>query len=39
MIYYKIKVLYIDIKGIDFFTGVPDSLLKDFCGYITDTHD
>ena len=23
-------------KGIDFFTGVPDSLLKDFCAYITD---
>lgn len=22
---------------IDFFTGVPDSLLKDFCAYITDT--
>lgn len=22
--------------GIDFFTGVPDSLLKDICGYITD---
>jgi phosphonopyruvate decarboxylase len=22
--------------GIDFFTGVPDSLLKDFCAYITD---
>ncbi|KRX09472.1 hypothetical protein PPERSA_00751 [Pseudocohnilembus persalinus] len=25
-------------QGIDFFTGVPDSLLKDFCGYITDNH-
>jgi len=23
-------------KGVDFFTGVPDSLLKDFCAYITD---
>ena len=22
--------------GIDFFTGVPDSLLKDICGYISD---
>lgn len=22
-------------KGIEFFTGVPDSLLKDFCAYIT----
>lgn len=23
-------------KGIEFFTGVPDSLLKDFCGYVAD---
>lgn len=23
--------------GVDFFTGVPDSLLKSFCAYITDT--
>ena len=23
-------------RGIDFFTGVPDSLLKDFCAYILD---
>jgi len=23
-------------NGIDFFTGVPDSLLKSFCAYITD---
>ena len=23
-------------KGIRFFTGVPDSLLKDFCAYVTD---
>jgi phosphonopyruvate decarboxylase len=23
-------------EGIDFFTGVPDSLLKDFCAYVTD---
>ena len=23
-------------SGVDFFTGVPDSLLKDFCAYITD---
>ena len=23
-------------KGTDFFTGVPDSLLKNFCAYITD---
>ena len=26
-------------KGIDFFTGVPDSLLKDFCGYVADHSD
>lgn len=23
--------------GIDFYTGVPDSTLKDFCAYVTDT--
>ncbi len=26
-------------NGIDFFTGVPDSLLKDICAYITDHTD
>lgn len=26
-------------KGIDFFTGVPDSLLKNICAYISDTFD
>lgn len=26
-------------NGTDFFTGVPDSLLKNFCAYITDTAD
>ena len=26
-------------NGTDFFTGVPDSLLKNFCAYITDTVD
>ena len=26
-------------KGIGFFSGVPDSLLKDFCAYITDHAD
>jgi phosphonopyruvate decarboxylase len=26
-------------NGINFFTGVPDSLLKDICGYITDNSD
>ena len=24
-------------NGIDLFTGVPDSLLKSFCAYVTDT--
>ena len=24
-------------SGVDFFTGVPDSLLKSFCAYVTDT--
>ena len=26
-------------KGINFFTGVPDSILKDFCAYIADHAD
>jgi phosphonopyruvate decarboxylase len=26
-------------KGVGFFSGVPDSLLKDFCAYITDRTD
>lgn len=25
-------------RGFDFYSGVPDSLLKDFCGYVADTH-
>lgn len=25
-------------RGFDFFTGIPDSLLKDFTGYIEDNH-
>lgn len=29
-IYYELR-----LKGVDFFSGVPDSLLKDFCAYIT----
>ena len=24
-------------SDVDFFTGVPDSLLKSFCAYVTDT--
>ena len=32
------KLFFDHLKKIEvnFFTGVPDSLLKDFCGYITD---
>ena len=26
-------------EGVDFFTGVPDSLLKSFCAYVTDFYD
>ena len=34
----KTKLFYDKLieLGIDFFTGVPDSLLKDICSYITD---
>lgn len=27
---------HLTVSGIEFFTGVPDSLLKDICSYITD---
>lgn len=27
---------YLTNKGISFYAGVPDSLLKDFCAYVTD---
>ena len=27
----------LNASGIDFFTGVPDSLLKSFCAYVTDS--
>lgn len=30
---------YLIKKEVEFFTGVPDSLLKDFCSYITDNTD
>lgn len=30
---------YLKENCIDFFTGVPDSLLKDFCAYVTDNTD
>ena len=26
----------LELTGVDFFTGVPDSLLKSFCAYVTD---
>lgn len=26
----------LEARGVSFFTGVPDSLLKDFCAYVTD---
>lgn len=26
----------LEASGVDFFTGVPDSLLKNFCAYVTD---
>lgn len=34
----SVEKLYesLQLHGIDFFTGVPDSLLKDFCAYVTD---
>ena len=25
------------VVGVEFFVGVPDSLLKSFCAYVTDT--
>jgi phosphonopyruvate decarboxylase len=33
------KLLYdtFDAQGLSFYAGVPDSLLKDFCAYVTDT--
>ena len=33
-----VKIFYDELlkNGLDFFCGVPDSLLKDFCAYITD---
>ena len=36
MISCKIFYEYLARNDIDFFTGVPDSLLKDFCAYVTD---
>ena len=30
---------HLNARGVDFFTGVPDSLLKPFCDYVTDNVD
>ncbi len=27
----------VEAAGVEFFAGVPDSLLKSFCAYVTDT--
>ena len=35
---HKIYKTFVD-KDIKFFSGVPDSLLKDFCGYMNDEID
>ncbi len=37
MIEVKRFVDCLDDSGVGFFTGVPDSLLKSFCAYVTDT--
>lgn len=29
---------FIDVLGVDFFTGVPDSQLKALCNYLMDTY-
>ena len=36
-----VEIFFSSLKnsGVDFFTGVPDSLLKDICAYITDNTD
>lgn len=36
MIDAELFLSYLEEAGIDFFTGVPDSLLKEFCFYLTD---
>ena len=28
----------LETEGVDFFCGVPDSLLKSFCAYVTDNY-
>lgn len=35
----KIFIESLAAKGIDFFAGVPDSLLKNVCAFISDTLD
>ena len=39
MISPKAFIDYLGERGIDFFAGVPDSLLKNICAYISDTLD
>lgn len=39
MISPKDFINYLGENGIDFFAGVPDSLLKNICAYIADTQD
>ena len=39
MISPKAFIDYLGERGIDFFAGVPDSLLKNICAYISDTRD
>ena len=39
MISPKAFIDYLGEQGIDFFAGVPDSLLKNICAYISDTLD
>ena len=36
MIYVEKFVSCLGEEGVEFFTGVPDSLLKSFCAYVTD---
>ena len=39
MIHPQFFIEHLQREGIEFFTGVPDSLLKDVCAYITDHFD
>ena len=37
MVYVEKFVMALKSAGVELFTGVPDSLLKSFCAYVTDT--